>query len=73
MQGVIQHKRESQDLPTAKRLHQMAEAVKNEALADVTKVFEVISDKEIVKIADFRVEIIKKLKEYDEGYGKKKK
>jgi len=49
----------------------MAEAVKNEALADATKVFEVISDKEIVKIADFCVEIIKKLKEYDEGYGKK--
>ena len=49
----------------------MAEAVKNEALADASKVCEVISDKEIVKIADFRVEIIKKLKEYDEGYGKK--
>ena len=60
-------------MATAKRLHSLAETVKKEALADASKLSEVVSDKEIVKIADFRVEIIKKLKEYDEGYGKKKK
>jgi hypothetical protein len=51
----------------------MAEGVRNEALADATKVSDAISDKEIVKIADFRVEIMKKLKGYDEGYATWKK
>ena len=60
-------------MPTAKRLHSMAEGVRNEALADAAKVSDVISDKEIVKIADFRVEIMKRLKAFDEEYAARKK
>jgi hypothetical protein len=51
----------------------MAEGVRNEALADAAKVSDVISDKEIVKIADFRVEIMKRLKAFDEEYAARKK
>jgi hypothetical protein len=51
----------------------MAEAVRNEALSDAAKVSDVISDKEIVKIADFRVEIMKRLKAFDEEYAARKK
>ena len=68
MQEVYEHKKESQDLATAKRLHSMAEMVKKEALADASKLSEVVSDKEIVKIAGFRAEIIKRLNEYNEAY-----
>jgi len=46
----------------------MAETVKKEALADASKLSEVVSDKEIVKIAGFRAEIIKRLNEYNEAY-----
>lgn len=60
-------------MPTAKRMHSMAEGVKNEAKEDAAKVSDAISDKEIVKIADFRVEIMKRLKGYDEGYAARKK
>jgi hypothetical protein len=55
-------------LATAKRLHSLAETVKKEALADASKLSEVVSDKEIVKIAGFRAEIIKRLNEYNEAY-----
>jgi hypothetical protein len=46
----------------------LAETVKKEALADASKLSEVVSDKEIVKIAGFRAEIIKRLNEYNEAY-----
>ena len=50
----------------------MAEGVKNEALEDASRVSDVISDKEIMKIEDFRCEIYKRLKAYDEEYCTKK-